>query len=257
MPATDLPLLLSAAEEAGRIATRYTGQTARRWDKPDDAGPVTEADLAVDTFLRDNLLSQRGDYGWLSEETEDTTDRLSARRVFIVDPIDGTRAFIDGSPDWAHSLAVVEGGEVTAAVVHMPVKGLTFAAARGQGATLNGDPLTASALTDLAAASVLTAKPTLAGRNWSAGVAPPFRRTFRSSLAYRLSLIASGEFDAMLTLRPTWEWDIAAGTLLVSEASGTATTRTGAPLRFNTPDPRLDGVVAGGGVHPALIDALA
>ena len=256
MPATDLDLLVEAAHEAGEIALRYTGPDARRWDKADGAGPVTEADLAVDAHLSRVLRAARPDYGWLSEETDDDPARLSASRVFIVDPIDGTRAFIDGSRDWAHSLAVAEGGVVTAACVHMPMRGLTYAAARGQGATRDGRPIRASGIDRAEDACVLTAKPTLAAKHWAAGEAPGFRRTFRSSLAYRLCLVADGSFDAMLTLRPTWEWDIAAGTLIVEEAGGRATTRRGQPLRFNTPDPRLDGVVAGGAVQGALLEAL-
>ena len=108
MPASDLSLLIEAAEEAGRIATRYIGAPMEVREKSDGAGPVTEADLAVDAALAQILRAARPDYGWLSEETEDSADRLGAERVFIVDPIDGTRAFIDGDDIWAHSLAVAE-----------------------------------------------------------------------------------------------------------------------------------------------------
>ncbi|MDA7966769.1 inositol monophosphatase family protein, partial [Ruegeria sp.] len=97
MPATDLPLLIDAAQKAGRIATRYSGPQAQRWDKPEGAGPVTEADLAVNAMLERDLRAARPDYGWLSEETEDSPDRQSRDRVFIIDPIDGTRSFAEGS----------------------------------------------------------------------------------------------------------------------------------------------------------------
>jgi len=110
LPETDLELLISAAQEAGVLATRYSGPTAKRWDKAGDAGPVTEADLAVDALLRDRLTAARPDYGWLSEETPDNPDRLTRKRVFIIDPIDGTRSFIEGSATWAHSLAIAEEG---------------------------------------------------------------------------------------------------------------------------------------------------
>ena len=106
MPAADLPLLIEAARIAGRVATSFTGPTAARWDKPGDAGPVTEADLAVNDLLMSNLRAARPTYGWLSEETDDTTERLDHETVFIVDPIDGTRNFIEGGRTWAISIAV-------------------------------------------------------------------------------------------------------------------------------------------------------
>lgn len=249
MPATDLSLLIDAALEAGKIATRYSGPQAQRWDKPEGAGPVTEADLAVNTMLERDLQATRPDYGWLSEETEDSPDRLTRDRAFIVDPIDGTRSFAEGSRTWAHSLAVTEHGEVTAAVIYLPMRDLLYAAARGQGATLNGAPIRVSAQTHLSEAEILAAKPNLEARHWLSGAAPDFHRAYRPSLAYRMALVAQGRFDGMLTLRPSWEWDIAAGDLIMREAGGLCTDRVGQPLRFNNAYPRLNGVVAAG---PAL-----
>ena len=119
MPATDdLTLLTDAAREAGKIAAKFFHSSAEKWDKPGGQGPVTEADLAVDAMLREELTSARCNYAWLSEETEDNPDRLGAERVFIVDPIDGTRSFIEGSTTWAHSLAIARNGRVEAAVVY-------------------------------------------------------------------------------------------------------------------------------------------
>lgn len=256
MPETDLALLTAAATKAGQIAMGYFGQDPETWDKGDGAGPVTAADLAVNAMLAETLRVARPDYGWLSEETEDTAARLSTQRQFVIDPIDGTRAFIEGNHDWGHSLAVVENGVPVAAVVEMPARGLTFTASRAGGAFCNGVPLSASSNTDVTAATVLASKANLQPSHWAAGAPPPFKRTFRSSLAYRLALVAQGRFDAMLTLRPTWEWDIAAGVLLVTEAGGTATDQSGAALTFNHPDPRRPGVVAAGSVHSALITAL-
>ena len=122
MPASDLALLIDAARKAGTIATGYFGNDPDVTDKPAGAGPVTEADLAVNRMLHDTLGAARPDYGWLSEETEDNADRLSTDRQFVIDPIDGTRAFIAGNRDWAHSLAVVEGGQVRAAAVYLPME---------------------------------------------------------------------------------------------------------------------------------------
>lgn len=258
MPAADLPLLIDAVRMAGRVATSYVGKSAKRWDKEDGAGPVTEADLAVNDILQQTLLLARPDYGWLSEETEDGEIRLGHDRVFIVDPIDGTRSFTEGANTWAHAIAVAEHGEITAAVVYLPLRNLLYTAARGAGAHLNGAPIRSSEINAFAQATILAAKPAMAGPVWRSGICPPFTPAYRPSLAYRLGLVAQARFDAMLTLRPSWEWDIAAGALIVSEAGGTITNQRGAPLRFNNPDPRLDGVVAGGKtIHSAVMDALA
>ena len=258
MPATDLDLLISAAREAGRIATGFSGPTAQRWDKAGDAGPVTEADLAVDAMLRERLTGARPDYGWLSEETPDTAARLTRRRTFIIDPIDGTRSFIEGTATWAHSLAVAEDGVITAAVVFLPLKHKLYTAALGMGAHLNGQPIRVSQQQSLAGATVLATKPVYDPANWRDREVPHLVRHHRPSLAYRLSLVAEGRFDAMLTLRPSWEWDIAAGALILSEAGARTTDRTGAMLRFNNPHPQVNGVLAAGAaLHDALSDRLA
>ncbi|WP_170774832.1 inositol monophosphatase family protein [Ruegeria lacuscaerulensis] len=257
MPATDLPLLIDAALEAGKIATRYSGTTAQRWDKPGGAGPVTEADLAVNAMLEQKLPAARPGYGWLSEETEDSQARLTKDRVFIIDPIDGTRSFAEGSRTWAHSLAVTEGQEVTAAVIYLPRRDLLFAAAKGQGATLNGTAIRVSGIDDLNSAEVLAARPNMDASHWRNGTIPGFQRNYRPSLAYRMATVAQGRFDGMLTLRPSWEWDIAAGDLIIREAGGVCSDRMGGPLRFNNPHPRLNGVVAAGAaLHSRITNML-
>lgn len=256
MPGTDLDLLVDAALEAGRIATGFTGTTAQRWDKPDGAGPVTEADLAVNTMLETRLGDARPDYGWLSEETEDDPRRLSCERVFIVDPIDGTRSFADGSRTWAHALAVAVDGVVVAGVVYLPMRDLMYTAALGQGAFLNGAPLVPSTRTGLAGAQVLATRPNMEARHWPGGV-PAIKRAHRPSLAYRMALVAQGRYDAMLTLRNAWEWDIAAGDIILREAGVVSSDKTGQALRFNNPDPHLNGVVAGNpGLHHRVLQAL-
>ncbi|MGI3169595.1 inositol monophosphatase family protein [Pseudooceanicola sp. C21-150M6] len=254
--AADFALLTDAAKDAGKLALTFSGPRAERWDKPDDQGPVTEADLAVDAMLRDRLLNARPDYGWLSEETPDTDNRLGKKRCFIIDPIDGTRSFIEGSETWAHSLAIAEEGEIVAAAVYLPVKGKLYAAALGRGAHLNDRPLRVSGREDLDGARVLAAKPNYDARHWPRGV-PNVSRHYRPSLAYRLSLVAEGRYDAMLTFRDSWEWDIAAGELILREAGAITSTRTGAALRFNNPEPLVDGVIAAGpALHGRILDAL-
>lgn len=247
MQGTDLALLTEAALAAGDIALSYFKSDPQVWDKGDGAGPVTEADLAVNAHFANTLQSARPDYGWLSEETEDTTARLQTKRQFVIDPIDGTRAFIEGSGNWAHSIAVVENGQPIAGVVYLPARDFLFAAERGHGATLNGTVISVSPTNSLDGGTVLSNKLSFADKQWAKGTPPKgLARHFRSSLAYRLCLVAQGRFDAMMTLRPTWEWDIAAGLLIVQEAGGTATDPSGAPLSLNNHHPQVPGVVAGG-----------
>ena len=258
----DLALLIEAALEAGRIATPIWERSHDVWDKGGGAGPVTEADLAVDAMLLDTLQAARPDYAWLSEETEDSPDRHANRqdadRTFVIDPIDGTRAFTAGERTWSHSLAIVDDqGIPRAGVVYLPLRDKLYAAIRGQGATLNGAPIEASARTSLGGAQMLAARPAMEPQHWRHGVPPPVRRAFRTSLAYRLALVGEGRFDAMLTLRGSWDWDIAAGALIAEEAGAAVTDRHGAPLRFNSPARQVAGTLAAGrAVHAPLLERL-
>ena len=252
MRADDLRLLTDAAWEAGRIARRHLARGVDAVEKPGGQGPVTAADLEIDAMLRETLLAARPGYGWLSEETADRPTRLDADRVFVVDPIDGTRAFVDGQKDFTHALAVVERGIPVAAAVHQPMRGRTWAAAAGAGAALNGSPVAPTGRDGLDGATILGAKPNFDEQHWGGPL--PARRTYRSSLAYRLCLVAEGRFDAMVTLRAAWEWDIAAGALICAEAGAAVTDQWGGPLRFNNPHPQVDGVIAATtGVHRGLM----
>ncbi|WP_417262308.1 3'(2'),5'-bisphosphate nucleotidase CysQ [Celeribacter sp.] len=258
MPATesafeDLELLIEAARNAGEIARPYWRADPEVWDKGGGQGPVTEADLAVDRMLHEYLLSERPEYGWLSEETVDTTsERLGKKRVFIVDPIDGTRSFIHGDHNWAHSLAIAEEGEVIAAVVFLPLRERLFHAVKGQGAYLNDEPLIVTERCDLDGATVLAPRQHLDDEHWQGG-APKFIHKYRPSLAYRLTLVAQGRYDAMFSFRDTWEWDVAAGTLILTEAGGQVTDLAGQTPVFNQPRPQLGGLVAG---CPNLADGI-
>lgn len=255
MPASDLALLEAAAREAGEIALGFWREDPQVWDKGGD-DPVSEADFAVDRHLHARLLGERPDYGWVSEETEDDMARLEAARVFIVDPIDGTRSFVAGERTWAHSLAVAEDGRITAACVFLPARDKLYLAALGEGATLNGEPLAASARVEVEGATVLSPKVSFREEFWT-GPLPPVERHFRPSLAYRMALVGEGRFDAMLTLRPAWEWDIAAGALIATEAGARVTDRHGQPLTFNSVARQTAGVLAAGPtLHGALFAQL-
>jgi myo-inositol-1(or 4)-monophosphatase len=249
-------LLKTAALEAGEIARSFWREDPKVWDKGGD-DPVSEADFAVDRHLHQRLLGARPDYAWVSEETEDDPARLEAERVFIVDPIDGTRSFVAGERTWAHSLAVAVKGQVVAACVYLPVREKLYLAALGEGASLNGADLSVSGANDLDGATVLSPKVSFRDEFWKDSP-PPVTRHFRPSLAYRMALVGEGRFDAMLTLRPAWEWDIAAGALIAEEAGARVSDRHGQPLRFNSIGRQTAGVVAGGStIHAALLERLA
>ncbi|MDV7144706.1 3'(2'),5'-bisphosphate nucleotidase CysQ [Tropicimonas sp. TH_r6] len=256
MPGSDLSLLIEAAEAAGDIARRHFTSDHRVWEKDGGQGPVTEADLEVDAMLHARLTGARPDYGWLSEESEDNASRLACARVFVVDPIDGTRAFTEGSRTWAHSLAIVENGRPVAAVVYLPMLGKLYTAEDGKGARFNGEIVAASPRQGFQGADILAAHPTFNARYWKGG-APDVKRHFRSSLAYRLALVGEGRFDGMLTLRDSWEWDIAAGALIAAESGARVTDRLGNALRFNTLSRKATGIVcATPGVHAEILGRL-
>lgn len=254
MPERDLALLRDAATRAGEIGLKHFKGIYQTWHKPGDAGPVTEADLAIDTMLKETLLAARPDYGWLSEETEDSATRFDRERVFIVDPIDGTRSFTEGQKHWGHSLAIAYNGVVETAVVAMPVLGKVYWATRGGGAFDLDGALSCSKRVELTGARILTAKVNLKKDYWPGGV-PDVDRHFRSSLAYRMALVAAGDFDGMLTFRDTWEWDIAAGTLIAIEAGAACTDQYGEVLTFNSPEAKTPGVTMG--PNPICQDILA
>jgi myo-inositol-1(or 4)-monophosphatase len=252
LPEDDLALLLAAAEQAGRIALRYWRRSPEVWTKGDDS-PVTEADLAVNRMLQVELLAARPGYGWLSEETPDDGSRLSCARVFVVDPIDGTRAFVAGEAAFSHALAVVENGVPVAGVVHLPAQGATYAAVADGAATCNGQAIACSPAASPEDASALMSSAALAAEHWPGGV-PGLRRHFRASLAWRFCLVADGSFDALLSVRPAWEWDIAAGALIAGRAGAVASDAAGRPLAFNRPVPQAAGlIVAGPPLHGALM----
>lgn len=255
-PAADLDLLVAAAEEAGRLAVERRRKGLRVRSKP-GGSPVTDADEAVDRFLTERLRGARPTYGWLSEETADDPERLSRERLFVVDPIDGTVAFMKGKPWWTVALAVVEDGQPVAAVVHAPVLGDTYAAVRGGGVRLNGEPVTvgeAEALEDMA---VLADPRLFDAARWDEPW-PEVKVERRNSIALRMALVAAGGFDAAVAPSPKWDWDVAAGALLVEEAGGSVTDHFGRPFRFNRPDPRQPGLVcAAPALHALIVERCA
>jgi myo-inositol-1(or 4)-monophosphatase len=177
--------------------------------------------------------------------------------LFLIDPIDGTSAFIAGDTSFSHSLAIAHKGVVTAAVVYLPAQDRLYAAQIDGPGTCNDRPIACSPRVEITGATLLTPKANLAPDLWL-GEVPPVARHFRASVAYRMCLVAEGAFDGMLSLRQAWEWDIAAGALIATRAGAAVTNRAGEAIHFNAVVPLSNGVVvAGPALHAQLLARLA
>jgi myo-inositol-1(or 4)-monophosphatase len=253
--AQDLAVLRRAAERAAELAMTFFRNNPNAWAKT-GGSVVTEADMQVDAFLRGALLAERPGYGWLSEETADDLSRRSRERVFVVDPIDGTRAFIEGADHWCVSLAVVEKGRPVVAALAAPARAELFTALKGGGAWLHGGRLQVSQQDGLAGAK-------LAGpRGWLKTSAIARTRAALqphiSALAYRLVSVASARLDAAIASPRANDWDLAASDLLVHEAGGLLTELDGSAPRYNQETSR-HGVLAAAGkaLQPMLLASAA
>ena len=234
--AQDLALIRAAAEEAGHIAMAYfRGEKAMDVRMKSGESPVSAGDFAVDNFLREFLGKARPDYGWLSEESVDAmrTRRLTAPRSFIVDPIDGTRAFIDGRDIWCVSIGVVEGTAAVAGVLECPALDATYWASAGGGAFRDGSPIAVSP----PSARPLIAAPAKAAEQISRAFPQGFdRKGHIPSLAYRLAMVADGSLDATLVKPNSHDWDIAAAVVILNEAGARLTGFDGAEAQLNGDD---------------------
>lgn len=245
--------LADAVTAAGELALAMRRAGVKSWTKG-NSSPVTEADMAADRLLFSRLAGLVPGYGWLSEESADDPARLSARRAWIVDPIDGTRGFMEGSPDWAVSAALVEDGTPLLAALFAPASAELFLATRGAGASRNGMPLAITPRADLRGAAAAGPAGTLDILSRTAEL----RRLPRTrSLALRIARVATGEIDLALSAAQSNDWDLAAADLIVREAAGRLTTFAGEALRYNAPSPRHPPLVAAGtALHAAALAAL-
>jgi myo-inositol-1(or 4)-monophosphatase len=248
----DYALLKTAARDAGELALTYFRQQILV-NRKADGSEVSEADLAVDTALKLDLLKRRPDYGWLSEETEDNPDRLKRRRVWMVDPIDGTNAFLRHVAEWTVSAALVEDGVPVLGVVFNPATQEFFHAMRGKGAFLNDQPIAASKKGALDGALLIASGGLFKKKIWKEPW-PEVKSRWVNSVAYRLALVACGQADATISLSAKSEWDLAAAALLIEEAGGVITDHYGELHRYNRSAPRFPSLVASGAaLHPLLI----
>jgi myo-inositol-1(or 4)-monophosphatase len=238
----ELEVAIEAARTAGTAVRRwYDGAYTVRAKGHDN--PLTEADTESNQCIQEKISTAFPDDGWLSEETRDSAERLHKTRVWIVDPLDGTKEFIKHIPEFCVSIALVEAGAPILGVLYNPVTNELFAGARGAGVTLNGGPVHVSSEQRLTAARFLASRSEAERGEWN-----PFQGTLHieltGSVAYKLGLIAAGRADATFSLTPKNEWDICAGAALIAEAGGRITDRYGQPLRFNQRDTKLPGIVA-------------
>lgn len=250
----DLELLTKAGQAAGDLAMRFFRQSPAVRSKHGGA-LVTDADTAVDTFLRAALLAERPDYGWLSEESVDVPAERLRDNVFVIDPIDGTRGFIEGDDRWCVSLAVVRDGRPVVGMLFAPARGEAFRAVAGEGAwsgDLRLSASTAAALRDASLAGPRGWLKTAAIRDTGAAL-----EGHVPSLAYRFAMVATGRFDAAFASPNANDWDLAAADLLVHEAGGRLTELDGSVPRYNRPVPRHGALAAAGeALHPALLVAV-
>lgn len=250
----DLELIVEAAREAGGLALSLRAAGLEVAYKEGDATPVTNADLAADALLKRCLSEARPDYGWLSEETADDPTRLAKQRLFVVDPIDGTRAFLKDRPWWAVSIAVVEDRLPVAAVVFAPQLGETFAAVAGQGAKLNGATIQASGCSAVEGCGMV-GDPRMFGHPAWPVPWPQMRVESRNSTAYRMCLVASGSFDAALALVPKADWDLAAADLIAREAGAYCGDHLGRPFAYNGAEPSQPSLLcAAPGLAPLILE---
>lgn len=249
--AADLALISELAVQAGVIAMGFFGEDPEVWMKENDS-PVSQADYAVDLFLKEKLLAARPTYGWLSEETVDDKSRLKAERTFVVDPIDGTRGFLNRQKQWCISVAIVCSRRPIAGVLHAPVLGQTLAAHTGLQTTLNDQPVTVREHPQtLLATGPRPFLRTIDSRYKTRVEALPFV----PSLAWRIGLVAMGRLDLAVARGSARDWDLAAADIIVHQAGGALTDMSGKQLLYNCSSTRHSALVSSAaGAHKEMLD---
>ncbi len=252
---SDLALALDAARAGGIVAKSFfRGDFEVREKKPGD--PVSDADIAVNQEIISIIRASRPQDVIVSEEMALPLQRITARRAWIIDPIDGTRSFIEGIAEFAISIALVCDHEPIAAAVYNPITDELFDAVKGGGTRLNGENAATSEAATLPAAVLGTSKTELRQKLWS-HLFPEATLKQVDAIAYKLALVATGELDAVIALRPKSDWDIAAGDLLVREAGGLMTDAAGVPHRYNDEDILHPNLIASGTlIYPTLLERL-
>jgi len=235
----------TAAHEAGNIIHTFFHSEFEVKMKGQD-NPVTEADIAADEILKKILTTGFPDYGWLSEETRDTPHRLTKKRVWVVDPIDGTKEFVEGIPNFVVSIGLIEKGIPILGVIHNPINKNTYTAINGGGIFFNGNQTTISDKTEFSQMSMLNSRSETRQGLWESYI-PHFRKLIPiGSIALKLAMVAAHQTDMVASLKPKNEWDICAGHCLINEAGGALLTIDGKEITYNNPNTLISpGLVAG------------
>ena len=242
---SDLKLAIDDSFKAGEIIMQYYCSDYEIKEKGYH-NPVTTADNEADSYLKSTLMSARPQYGWLSEETVDSKRRLSKEKVWIVDPLDGTKEFIEGVPQFVVSIALVEKGTPIIGVLHNPVTKETFHAVKGKGTYLDDNVYRCSIKDSTTDMLILNSRSETRKGLWE-----PYKQYFKElkpigSVAYKMGLTATGKADIFVTLRPKNEWDVCAGTCLINEAGGKVIDLNGKELTFNNQKTLIEpGLIAG------------
>jgi myo-inositol-1(or 4)-monophosphatase len=239
----DLNRIREALLAAAAVIRPFTPGAVEYDEKSSRGDPVTAADLAADEVLRE-ILPRSGE-GWLSEETADSPERLDRHRVWVVDPLDGTREFVEGIPEWCVSVGLVEGGEPVAGGIFSPSTEQLILGSVETGVTLNGDPAAMTGLGRLEGAVVLASRSEWKRGEWDRFQDAPFRVRPCGSVAFKLGQVAAGLADATWTLVPKHEWDVAGGAALIRAGGGTLLHADGSRPRFNRSKPKLSNFLAG------------
>jgi myo-inositol-1(or 4)-monophosphatase len=248
----ELQVARDAAMAAGEILQRYFRDGGYQIDSKGKNNPVTTADLEADSKLKQILRDAFPAYGWLSEETVDNDDRLTCERVWIVDPLDGTKEFIKGIPEFVVAIALTDNGVPVMGVTYNPIKHELFCGVRGAGCYVDGKAVTVSHTSTLDLATILASRSETARGEWKAFEGRVIVKAI-GSVAYKLALVAAGYADATFTLTPKNEWDIASGVALIVAAGGRVTDLHGAEICFNRSEVKVAGFVASNGhLHAQL-----
>lgn len=250
---TDIERIRRALDAAAGVLETYTpGAVAAAVKSGDD--PVTAADLELDRVLRAEL--ERPGEGWLSEETADDHARLQHSRVWVVDPLDGTREFVSGIPEWCVSIGLVEDGRPVAGGILAPQSGHLILGAEGWGVTFDGEPARCTTPEDIEGALVLASRSEVKRGEWNRFFSTPVSIRNMGSVAYKLGLVGAGQADATWTLVPKHEWDVAGGAAIVLAGGGGVMLPDGTDVSFNQPTPWLPGFLASGPTLTGPIRAL-
>jgi len=247
----DLESALQAVRQAGELALGHFGSRVKAWRKADGT-PVSDVDLAVDNQLRRELARERPRYGWHSEESDAPSEM--PQRFWLVDPIDGTAAFLQGNESWCISLALIEDGRPILGIIHAPAKKSLYSAARNRGAKLNGTPIRVSGRQNLEGSRLIMNASALKPQHWQRAL-PNVERASVPSLALRLAYVAEGTADAALALSYKHDWDLAAGDVLIGEAQGIMGDLNGGELRYDGRQGKRKGFIgASPQIHAALLE---